>query len=306
MTSRVFVAGASGAIGVPLVRALLAAGHEVTALTRSADKVASLRALGARAVVADALDAAALTSAVVTAHPTHVIHQLTALPKTGVRSGRDLIATNRLRTDGTRNLLTASIEAGARRIIGGSFAPLHGADRSKMPDGPERDAVDAVLSMEHQILDASRNHAIEGLVLRYGLFYSADNPATVYMLKLVRRRMLPVVRGDRSQLPCIHVDDAVSATVAALDHGGPGMAYNVVDDQAVSMTEIVQGLAERVGAPRPLTVPAWVPRLIAPYMARITALRYPVSNAEARHDLGWRPKYPTYRDGLREIGIKAA
>jgi nucleoside-diphosphate-sugar epimerase len=240
----------------------------------------------------------------VTAHPTHVIHQLTALPKTGVRSGRDLIATNRLRTDGTRNLLTASIEAGARRIIGGSFAPLHGADRSKMPDGPERDAVDAVLSMEHQILDASRNHAIEGLVLRYGLFYSADNPATVYMLKLVRRRMLPVVRGDRSQLPCIHVDDAVSATVAALDHGGPGMAYNVVDDQAVSMTEIVQGLAERVGAPRPLTVPAWCAATHRAVYGQDYRASLPCVECRGASRPGWRPKYPTYRDGLREIGIK--
>ena len=306
MGHRVFVAGASGAIGVPLVRALLAAGHQVTALTRTPHKVSSLTALGADSAVADALDAPALTRAVVAARPTHVIHQLTALPKTGVRSGRDLIGTNRLRTDGTRNLLAASIEARATRIIGGSFAPLHGADRSKMSEGPERDAVDAVLSMEAQILAASQQGAIEGVVLRYGLFYSADNPATEHMLKLVRRRMLPVVRGDRSLLPCIHVDDAVGATVAAVDHGRPGVAYDIVDDRAVSMTEIVQGLAERAGAPKPLTVPAWLPRLIAPYLARITALRYPVSNADARRDLGWQPKYPTYRDGLREIRIKAA
>ena len=306
MGHRVFVAGASGAIGVPLVRALLAAGHDVTALTRTPEKVASLKALGSDAAVADALDAAALTRAVAAARPTHVIHQLTALPKGGVRSGRDLIATNTLRTDGTRNLLAAAIEAGATRIIGGSFAPLYGADRSRMPEGPERDAVDAVISMEEQILGASRQGRIEGLVLKYGLFYSADNPATEYMLKMVRRRMLPVVRGDRSLLPCIHVDDAVSATVAALDHGRPGSSYNIVDDEAVSMTEIVQGLAERAGAPRPLTVPAWLPRLIAPYLARITALRYPVSNADARRELGWQPKYPTFRDGLREIRIKAA
>ena len=306
MGHRVFVAGASGAIGVPLVRALVAAGHQVTALTRTPDKVPSLTALGTEASVADALDAAALTRAVVAARPTHVIHQLTALPKTGVRTGRDLIGTNRLRTDGTRNLLAASLEAGATRVIGGSFAPLHGADRSQMPEGPERDAIDAVLSMESQILAASQQGRIEGLVLRYGLFYSADNPATEYMLKLVRRRMLPVVRGDQSLLPCIHVDDAVSATVAALDHGRPGTAYDIVDDRAVSMTEIVQGLAERAGAPTPVTVPAWIPRLLAPYLARITALRYPVSNAAARRDLDWRPKYPTFRDGLREIPIKAA
>jgi len=155
----VFLAGGSGAIGIPLVRALVAGGHQVTALTRSASNAPKLRALGATPAVADALDAGALRRVVASAHPTHVIHQLTALPKGGPRSARDLAPTNRLRTEGTRNLLDAAIAAGAGRIVGGSFA-LFGA-ASTMPIPAEQEAADAVRSMESQILDASTRGLIK-------------------------------------------------------------------------------------------------------------------------------------------------
>ena len=280
------------------------AGHEVTALTRSPGKKQTLAALGATPAVADALDADSLRAAVLASRPTHVIHELTAIPKGGVRRASDLALTNRLRTEGTRNLLAASIAAGAKRIVVGSFAPLHGLG----PDAPRgvRDALAAVQSMESQVLEASRSGRIEGIVLRYGLFYGPENPATQSMLAMVRRRMLPAIRGDRSLLPCIHDDDVVSATIAALERGVPGSVYDIVDDHPVSMAEIVRTMAEFAGAPAPLSVPSWVPRLLAPFMASIVSVRLGLSNANARKELGWRPASPTWRDGLARIVARAA
>ncbi len=291
----VFVAGGSGAIGVPLVRALAAAGHNVTALTRSAGKRHELEGLGAQVAVADALDYHALTAALVAAQPTHVIHQLTALPKAGPRSAKDLEATNRLRIDGTRNLLDAAIEAGARRFLVGSFAIL--SDRGEPPISTN-DAGIAVRSMESQVLEATSRGRIDGVILRYGMFYGFEAGSTVSMIDMIRRRRLPVVRGDTSQLPLIHVEDAVSATVLALDAAPPGSVYDIVDDRAVSMTELVKAIAEYSGSSSPFTVPAWLPKLVAPYAARMMSMRMPLSNAKAKAALGWRPTYPTVRDGL--------
>src|SRR5215467_697035 len=301
---KVFIAGGSGTIGIPLVRALVAAGHEVTALTRSAGKQAELRALGARPAVADALDREALIAAVATAVPTHVIHQLTALPKGGPRRPSDVEATNRLRIDGTRNLLDAAIGAGARRFVVGSFAIL--SPRGPVDTGAEDRAADAVRSMESQVLDATKRGAIEGVILRYGMFYGLETPSTVAMIDMVRKRRLPAVRGDAGQLPLIHIDDAVSATVCALDRAPAGSTYDIVDDRAVSLSEIADALAEFTGSSRRLRVPAWLPRLVAPYLARMMSVRMPLSNGRAKAELGWRPKYSTLRDGLAEMFRHAA
>ena len=185
----VFIAGGSGAIGVPLVRKLVAAGHQVTALTRSASKAEMLRALGATPAVADALDAAALRRVVVAAHPTHVIHQLTALPQAGPKSAKELAPTNRLRIEGTRNLIDAAAAAGVKRFVVGSFAPLAAAT----PGSPSQvdEATEAIRSMESQVLDANARHLFEGIILRYGLFYGPENAMTKQMIALARRRMLP-------------------------------------------------------------------------------------------------------------------
>jgi nucleoside-diphosphate-sugar epimerase len=301
----ILVAGGTGTIGVPLVRALLAAGHDVHSLTRSPNKVVEIRAMGAQPAVADALDADALRRVLLAARPTHVVHQLTALPKEGVRRAGDLVATNRLRNEGTRNLLEASIEAGARRIIGGSFAPF----QAEMPADAPREVIEgaeALRSMESQILEASRRGAIEGVVLRYGLFYAPGNPAIDKMIQLIRRRMLPVVRHDSGLLPFIHLADAVSATIAALDRAPAGSAYDIVDDRPASMSEVVTGIARQIGAPRPLAVPLWVPRLLSPYMAGFMSIRLSLSNAKARADLGWAPRYPTWREGVTGIVGRAA
>jgi len=300
----VFVAGGSGTIGVPLVRALVAAGYRVFATTRAEEKQAVIRGLGAMPVVVDALDAAALERAVRAAAPTHVIHQLTALPKAGPRRASDLEPTSRLRDEGTRNLLRAAVAAGARRIIGGSFAPLGAAPAGQDP--MMAPAVEAVRSMESQILDAARRGHIEGIVLRYGLFYGPGNPPTEEMIALVRRRRVPVVRGDRGQLPYIHLDDAVAATVAALERGSSGSAYDIVDDHPTSFSDVVAEMAQIVGAPRPFTVPAWLPRLVSPYMARMLMTELRLSNEQARRDLGWAPRFPSYREGLRQTVERAA
>jgi nucleoside-diphosphate-sugar epimerase len=299
----VFIAGGTGAIGVPLTRALVAQGHQVTASTRSAANAAMLQKLGATPAIVDALDADALRRAVVAAHPTHVVHELTALPKGGAKSARDLEATNELRIAGTRNLIAAAVDAGAVRIVAGSFAPMAAV-------GPEmadmQAAAAAVRSMESQILDANRTGAIEGVVLRYGLFYGPEAASTVEMMAMARRRMLPAIRGDRSLLPCIHVDDAASATVAALERAYAGGIYDIVDDEPVSFSEIVRAVASAAGAPRPIAVPSWLPRLMAPFFAKIISLRLALSNQKALADMGWRPAYPNIRAGLAHVRAHAA
>jgi nucleoside-diphosphate-sugar epimerase len=301
---RIFVAGGSGTIGIPLVKALVASGHQVTALTRSPAKRAGLSAIGATAAVANALNREALVAAVEGDRPTHVIHQLTALPKGGPRNARDLDATNRLRVDGTRNLLEAAIKAGARRFIVGSFALL--SVPGSVSGGPTDEAAAAVRSMESQVTEATRRGSIEGVILRYGMFYGLENPSTVKMIDMVRQRRLPMVRGDAGLLPLIHMDDAVNATLAALDRAPAGSAYNIVDDQPVSMSEIVHAIAEYTGSPPPFRIPAWLPRLVAPYMARLTSMRMPLSNKKAKEELGWALTYPTMRDGLAAMFSDAA
>jgi nucleoside-diphosphate-sugar epimerase len=299
---KVFVAGGSGTIGIPLVRALVAAGHQVTALTRSASKQDELRGLGASVAVADALNRDSLIAAVEGAHPTHVIHQLTALPKGGPRRTSDLHATNRLRVEGTENLLAAATKAGSRRFVVGSFALLSARGEVASQD----EAARAVQSMEAQVLEATRRGLIEGVVLRYGMFYGPETPSTASMVDMVRKRRLPVVRDDSGQLPFIHIDDAVSATVRALDLAPAGRSYDIVDDKALSFAEIVEGIAKYSGSARPLRVPAWLPRLVSPYMARLLTIRMPLSNAEAKAELGWQPKYPTMQDGLAQMFRQAA
>jgi nucleoside-diphosphate-sugar epimerase len=299
----VFVAGGSGTIGIPLVRALVAAGHNVTAMTRSPNKEGELRALGASVAIADALDPIGLTRVLADARPTHVIHQLTALPKAGVSRASDIEPTNRLRIDGTRNLLDAAIQAGARRFLVGSFAMMSSGET---PAAADEAAAAAVRSMETQVLDATASGAIEGVILRYGLFYGPDVPSTVSMIEMVRKRRLPVVRNDAGLLPVINIEDAASATVLALDRAAPGAIYDIVDDRPVSMAEFVTTIAEYTRSSAPRRVPAWIPRLLAPYLARLTSMRVPLSNAKAKAELGWRPKHPTIRDGLAPIARLAA
>jgi nucleoside-diphosphate-sugar epimerase len=300
----IFIAGGSGTIGIPLVRALIAAGHPVTAMTRSTSRQDDLKRMGASVVVADALNREAVIAAVRAAHPTHVIHQLTALPKSGPRRPADVEATNRLRIDGTRYLLEAAIHAGARRFLAGSYAVL--APRGTVTPLTGNAAAAAVESMEQQVLEATAQGSIEGVILRYGMFYGLEAPSTVAMIEMIRKRRLPVIRNDASQLPIIHLEDAMSATLRALDTAPAGSIYDIVDDQSVSVSEIVEAIAEYTNSAKPFKVPAWLPRLVSPYMARMTSVRLPLSNAKAKMELGWRPKYKSMREGLANMFHAAA
>ena len=307
---RVFVAGASGAIGRPLVRKLVAAGHEVTGTTRADARADDIRAAGARVAVVDALDRRALLAAMAEAAPEAVVHQLTALPqRMNFRSEELYAGTNRLRTEGTRNLLDGARDAGARRFVSQSIAfayPNDGArvkteDDPILADAPEPfgSGVRALHEMESTVLGAE---GIEGLVLRYGFFYG---PGTHYgeggyVVEDVRRRRLPIVGKGTGTFSFIHVDDAADATLAAIERGAPGI-YNVTDDEPAALSEWAPVLAAAAGAKPPLRVPVWLARLVAGRQVATWAneLRG-ASNEKAKRQLGWTPGHPSWRTGFAE------
>ena len=304
---RVFVTGATGALGRHLVPGLVAAGHEVTATTRTPGKVAQLRAAGAEPVVVDGLDREAVIAAVRAATPEVIVHQMTALA--GLRSLRNpdkaFAATNELRTRGTDNLLAAAQRAGTRRVIAQGYA---GAG----PDKPSG----AALKTDDDLLDwrpipsaarmvAAIRHvdktvpleAPEGIVLRYGTFYGPG--ASDVLLDAVRKRQVPVIGGGSGIWSFIEITDAAAATLAAVEGGTPGI-YNIVDDDPAPVAEWVPYLAQVAGAKPPLRMPSWLGRLLAGgfVVAQMTTSRGS-SNQKARKELGWVPRYPSWREGFR-------
>jgi len=312
---KVFIAGATGALGLPLVRALVQRGHEVIGMTRSTDKQPLLKRLGARAVVADALDAAGLAQAVREAAPTHVVHLLTALPKNGPMRAADLAATNALRITGTANLLEAAIAAGVQRIVGESFTTVYGygnqgvqawAEEDGLPPIRETDArlratVEALRSLEAQLLSANQQGRIEAIVLRYGMIYGPESASTRSMLQMLRKRRLPLIRDADALASWIHIDDAATATVAALERGRPGAIYNIVDDEPVSFNQFVRTAAQAIGAPQPYALPRWLLSLLSPLMVATLTNRLPLANTRAKRELGWRLQFPGYRQGLEQV-----
>jgi nucleoside-diphosphate-sugar epimerase len=308
---KVFLAGGGGAVGTTLVPALVAGGHSVTALTRSAGKADGLRRLGAEPVVADALDADAVRGAVTAAAPEAVIHQLTAIPaRLNVRRiARDFAQTNRLRTEGTDNLLAAARAAGARRFLAQSFAgwpyarvggPVKSEDDPLDPDPPGelRPLLDAIRHLESAVTGP---HELEGIVLRYGGFYGPGTSVAAdgALVQEVRRRRLPVIGRGTGVWSFVHVDDVAGATVAALERARPGI-LNVVDDEPAPVSEWVPALAEAVGAPPPRRLPAWLARLaVGPHGVAMMTESRGASNAKAKAELGWQPSYPTWREGFR-------
>jgi nucleoside-diphosphate-sugar epimerase len=307
---KVFVAGASGAIGRPLVRQLLLAGHEVTGMTRREENAAAIRAAGAEAVVCDVFDAPALQSAVSEAAPEVVIHELTALPPRFDPKSRDaLVPTNRLRTEGTRNLIAAAKAAGARRMVAESVAFVYvpegdwvkGEDAPAFGDapGPFGKAGRALADLERQVTGAE---GLEGIVLRYGWLYG---PGTSYDRKgpqteEFRKRRMPIVGKGTGTFSFVQVEDAASATVAAVERGEPG-AYNVVDDEPAPMSEWMPAFAAAVGAKKPHHVSTWLARLVAGSgVAEIATELRGASNAKAKRELGWQPRYPSWRQGFAD------
>lgn len=319
---RILLAGATGAIGRPLVRALRDAGHQVIGLTRDATKAGWLAQARVDIVFGDALDREALLRATAGVKVDAVIHEMTALSKPPARHS-GMAQTNALRTTGTRHLLEVAHQAGARRFVTQSMVfgygytdhcvSSHGAANhcaanpgatalteestfGALNSGRCNPHVEAMRANEEMVRG---DDALEGIALRYGLFYGANAAATRQQLEA---RKIPVPTKGERLLAWIHVDDAVSATVAALERGRPAAAYNVVDDQAVSWKDMFTATAEALGAPAPRRLPPWMIRLAAPYAAAMmldTSMR--VANAKARAELGWKPGYETYRDGMREL-----
>lgn len=305
---KVFVAGAAGAIGKRLVPQLVAAGHQVVATTRNPAKLAVLRSWGATPVQLDGLDATAVGEAVGRAEPEVVVHQMTALAGMGNprRFDIEFAATNRLRTTGTDHLLAASAATGVRRFIAQSYtgwpngrsgARVHTEQDPLDPDPPaaQQQTLAAIRILERVVPAAAE---VEGVVLRYGSFYGAG--ASDEFIDLIRRRRLPLIGNGAGIWSFLHIDDAAAATVAALQHGDPGV-YNVVDDEPAPVSEWLPVLAEAVGAKPPLHLPAWVARLAAGEVAvsMMTGIRGS-ANAKAKRDLQWEPQWPSWRDGFRD------
>jgi nucleoside-diphosphate-sugar epimerase len=305
---KVFVAGATGAIGRPLVPKLIEAGHEVTGMTRSEDKAAGLREAGAKAVVCDVFDEPAVREAITAASSEVVVHQLTALPERYDPRDPELYKeTNRLRAEGGRILIDAAREAGARRMVAQSiafmYAPAEGPATEDDPlleaPGHFGEGVKATRQMEQAV---TGTEGLEGLVLRYGFFYG---PGTYYgpggsSEEDVRRRRQPVVGSGAGVFSFVHIDGAADATVAACERGAPGI-YNVVDDEPTPMREWLPAYAEAIGAKKPFRVPAFLARLVAgkDVVAMATTIRG-ASNAKAKRELGWQPGHPSWRQGFRE------
>ena len=304
---RVFVTGATGALGRHLVPGLVAAGHEVIATTRTPGKVAQLREAGAEPVVVDGLDREAVIAAVLAAAPQVIMHQMTALAdmRSLRRPDQQFAVTNELRTRGTDNLLEAAAQAGTRRVIAQSYAGPGPDKRSSGALKTEEDPLDlqyipgAVQSPEAMMyLDKTVPlKAPEGIVLRYGAFYGPG--ASDLVVAMVRKRQLPVIGGGAGVWSFVEITDAAAATVAAVHHGAPGV-YNIVDDDPAPVAEWLPYLAEVAGAKPPLRVPAWLGRLLAGQfvVAQMTSARGS-SNAKARKELGWEPRYASWREGFR-------
>ena len=308
---KVFVAGATGALGRPLVKQLVERGHEVTGMTRSESKTELLRELGARPVVADALDPDGVARAVAEADPDVIVHQLTAISDFNPRRmERDFAPTNELRTKGTDHLLAAGRAVGVKRFVAQSFAPWPYARTGGMvksendpldtaPPAQVRTTVEAIKYLERAVIGADWT---EGIALRYGGFYGPGTSIGLSPLgeqvEMIRERKLPIAGKGTGTWSFIHIEDAAGATVEAVEHGTRGV-YNVVDDEPAPIAEWLPELAKAVGAKPPRHVPLWLARLAGGKVAAImmSDLRGQ-SNKKAKRELGWQPRYPTWREGF--------
>jgi 2-alkyl-3-oxoalkanoate reductase len=299
---RVFVAGASGAIGTRLVPQLIDRGHEVIGTSRSPENTERIRAIGAEPMVLDLLDPRAVRKAVLEAEPDAIVNQATALAN--VRFSKDLDKsfeeTNRLRREGTDALIAAAREAGVARFVAQSFAsmryarqggPVKTEDDPLDPDPVEgmRETAAAMTYLDEAVIEAG------GIALRYGNFYGAGNDGWV---EPVRKRQFPIVGDGGGVSSFIHLEDAAAATVLALEHDGPAI-YNIVDDEPAPVREWLPVLAGALGVKPPRRFPVWLARLFAGdagVMLGTTARG--ASNAKATRELGWTPRYPSWRQGF--------
>jgi nucleoside-diphosphate-sugar epimerase len=263
-------------------------------------------------VTGDVLDDGVLRSVVLDAQPDQVVHLLTALPPGGPQRSRHLHATNVLRTAGTRNLLDAAVAAGARRLVAESFVGVYGMARFDTPasedvrlppagQGAFSGAVRALRSMEEQLRAARDAGRIDAVALRIGLLYGPDVPSTRELVAQARAGRLFVPRGLAGVAPFVHIADAASAIVSAIEHPSPSFVYHVVDDRPVRMTAFLDRLAGALGARPARSIPTWLVRLAAPVLAEMGSATLLLSNAKAKHELRWALQFPTLDDGLRDL-----
>jgi nucleoside-diphosphate-sugar epimerase len=310
MIMKVFLAGGSGAIGKRLVPQLLGRGHSVVAMTRSERNAERLRQIGAEAAIADGLDRGAVMQAVMRSEPEVVVHELTGL--TGLTSYKDFdkefALTNRLRTEGTDHLLEAAQAAGARRFVAQSYGNWiyeRTGDALKTEEDPldpkvpakQSRSLEAIKYLESRVVGAE---GLEGLALRYGSFYGPGTGIEVggELAEMIHRRRFPIVGDGGGVWTWIHIDDAASATVAAVERGAPGV-YNIVDDEPTPVSQWLPALAQALGAKPPRHVPVWLGRIAAGEVgvSMMTQVRGS-SNAKAKRELGWEPRYRSYREGF--------
>ena len=309
---KIFLAGATGALGRQLLPRLVGRGHEVTGMTRSESKQQLIRDLGGRPVVGDALDPESVAQAVAAAEPEVIVHQLTSIPHApDMRHfARDFAQTNRLRTEGTDHLLAAARAVGASRFVAQSYAPAiyaraggpvkaEDAPLDESPPDQLRETVDAIRHVESAVTAATWT---EGVALRYGAFYG---PGTNFslgpedtMVEAIRKRQFPLVGRAGGVWSFIHIEDAAEATVNAIEGRGRGV-YNVVDDEPATVADWLPVAAQAVEAPAPRRVPRWLGRLFAGEWATVmmTETRG-ASNAKAKSELAWTPRHASWRDGF--------
>jgi nucleoside-diphosphate-sugar epimerase len=303
---RIFVAGATGAVGKRLVPMLVARGHQVTGTTTTERSLEKIRAMGAEPVVMKGLDPASVGEAVARAEPDAIIHQMTALSGTPDFRNFDrwFALTNRLRTEGTEHLLAAAKASGVKRFVAQSFTGWSNARSGswvKTEDDPldptplpqQRETLAAIKFLERAVLEAP----FEGIVVRYGGLYGPG--ASEALAGILRKRMFPVIGSGAGVISSTHIDDAAAGTLAALERGGRGI-YNIVDDEPTRSGEFIAAIAEALGAPKPLRIPAWLGRLFAGdvAVAMMTEGRGS-SNAKAKRELDWQPIWPSWREGFR-------
>jgi nucleoside-diphosphate-sugar epimerase len=310
---RIFVAGATGALGSRLTPRLVERGHHVVGTTRSPDKTGRVTAMGAEAVVVDGLDAASVRRAVLEARPEVVLHQMTALSgfEDMRRFDEAFALTNRLRTEGTDHLLAAARAAGAECFVAQSFAGhpyarVGGWIKTEEdpldtdPPAQLRRTIEAIAYLEGRVLETE---GIEGIVLRYGGFYGPGTslgPGGANVEPVMRRRF-PIVGDGGGVWSFVHVEDAAEATVAAIERGRGGI-YNVVDDDPAPVREWLPELAEILGAPMPRRIPVWMARIVAgPHVVTMMTEIRGASNAKAKRALGWQPAHPSWREGFRDV-----
>lgn len=315
---KVLVAGATGALGTPTVKVLVERGHTVYGLTRSDKKAGAISALGAQPVFGDVLDETAMERVVAETQADGIVQLLNALPKRGPLRPSDIESTNVLRTEGTRNLLAAATRHEVKRYVVESMIFGYGyGDRGAEPltedapfgervDGDRMNrALDALRVMERMVLDSSDHPHTAGIALRLGLFYGPEVGSTRFMISMLRKRLMFLPGGGKGQLSWIHVEDGAAAVVLALENAPAGSIFNVVDDEPAGFGDFAAEMARVLDVPGPKSMPVGLAKIASSYAAQMAQTNLRASNRRIKDELGWKPAYPTYREGIASVGQTA-